>query len=647
MSDHRLPDMPGAHTPAPLRPCDVFSEEIHLLVDRELGPAESEVVEEHLLGCSRCQALAAHLERMSAVLKAWDAQTNDVEPPALRLRHAVLARVAEQGARRRRDDRMIRVIHYATAAMIVLGLGLGLVLGLTDRTSRVAEPALEISTAPMPLEIGTQDPIRLDAGEPVEPYRGVDLLAGIAPVEIAEIETPWSKVAWDRGVWSERNRDGLPLLVQRFQRLETIESRLGERVVFWNGATADKHEDFRRDDRVVTWSALNFLHERGYLDRWMQASTPRSATVAGERTPVTASRDTGVNANAMLRPMPGIDQELRALQMRPPIIRTYVPKQPGTGAKAKGSAARVHLLDGWGLQRAAGGPRLATGPVRVDPARIRFLDPVAANANGQLHFAESGQGANTVVVIVKDTSGPIYIPAGQFLTGGIADRVIAHPVWLPPTRGTKPFIVHCRVVQNFEHGDASQSPRLQPEIVGPTIRALLASGASPRRVKEAAGRMMASVYRQRGRMLGDWSLYLLYRGRYVLEAQHLRNVRFEQLQGFVVTDARGRFVGSELVRTSGHAATELLRRLWVSYSTESAHRAFAANDAEAFAAPTDGLAQVMRRLSTHRGTFRTPRGVEQPERARVSMLEVVAAGVHLHALEIADSPAIVSALSSP
>ncbi len=649
MSDALRPDMPGAHTPAPLEPCDVFSEEIHLLADRELGPAESSVVEEHLAECARCQALAVHLERMSSVLKAWDAQANDVEAPAQRLKNAVLARVAEQSLRRRRDDRIVRVIHYATAALVVLGLGLGLFLGLTERRPQVVAPEVTISAAPMPLDVHPEGAIVVRGGSFAEPYTAADISAGIQVPVMAELERFDALGAWDRLLWKRRSDDGLPLLVGRFQRMEEVERRLGARVVFWNGPSADKRDGERHDHPLVTLTALNFLHQKGYLKRWMRNATETSPTVVAKRTPVVTSRSTGVTARSMLQPMPGIDRDLRSLRMRSQMIRVFAPKLMGSAANAsKRKAERVHLLDGWALAREKSNGGLKSGPLgsaRLDPSRVTFADPVAANANGQLHFAESGQGANTVVVIVKGTRQPIYIPAGQFLTGGIADRVIAHPVWLPATRSKKPFIVHCRVVQNFEHGDASQPLSLQPEIVGPTIRALLAAGASPRKVKRAAGELMTAVYRQKGTLLGDWSLFGLYRGRYAAEGHTLANVRWDGITGFVITDAHGRFVGSEVVRPTGHAATELLRRLWVSYSTEAGQRHFARERA-GFAAPSDGLAQVMRRLAAHDGTFHTPQGVEQRRGARVSAMEIVAAGVHMHALEIAESAAIVSTLSS-
>jgi hypothetical protein len=150
-------------------------------------------------------------------------------------------------------------------------------------------------------------------------------------------------------------------------------------------------------------------------------------------------------------------------------------------------------------------------------------------------------------------------------------------------------------------------------------------------------------------LLGDWSLYQIHAGMQARVQATLRNVEWEHMNGFVVTDPQGRFVGSEIVRPTGHAATELLRRLWVSYSLEAGHRVSAArwNRPHAgFTVPSEQLAQVLRRLSSHGGTFRKPVGVEQIPGARVSLLEIVAAGVQMHALEIAGSPAIVSTLSS-
>jgi len=375
----------------------------------------------------------------------------------------------------------------------------------------------------------------------------------------------------------------------------------------------------------------------------------------------------------MLRPMPGIDRDLRLLRARPPIIRTLTTASRarplgggsvGTGTKARKSGKRptprdvVHLLDGWALPRPAPSSSEAPDASTLESgtpalaARVRFLDPIAASANGQLSFAESGRGADSVVVFVEHTRLPIFIPAGQFLTGGLADRVLAQPVWLPASRGKKPYMVTCRVVQKFELGDLRTPLVLQREIAGPTLRALLAGGASSREVRQGAERILAAVRGQTGTLLGDWSLYAVHRGMHarVMAALGETKFRWSDLQGFVVTDGRGRFVGSEVVRPGGPAATELLRRLWVSYSLEAGlrHEALLAGGASsAFASPQVGPGPLLRRLAKHTGTFRLPLGVEQFPGARVSSLEIVAAGVALHAVEVARHPMFVSTLDLP
>jgi len=698
--------------PPLLRTCEQFSEQIHLLADRELGPAESALVEQHLLSCPRCATLAGHLERMSSILKAWDVEANAVADvaahatgaPARRIEHAVLVRVQEQGVRRRRDDRVLRFIHVATAAVILLALGLGVVLGLQEGAARVAGAAagdgavIAFDDAPMPLAVRRPHDTGFAAGAPVEPFAAIDLLAGIEVPSLPASEAfggstvakgltaaRW-RLAFPHSAGSNaagrnatgrnatgsnatgsnapgtggalvRATDGFPLLVQRVRRHEALEARLGERVTSWN-APRRAPGDLQREHPFVTVSALAWLHEKGYLARWVRAGTPASPTRKPERDVET---DTRMTARAMLSPMPGIDRELRLLKERPPIIRTLTTKS-AVAAKARKSGERpgagdlIHLLDGWALPRAPAATDAKTLRSGSEPvaSRVRFLDPVAASANGQLSFAESLRGADSVIALVEGTDLPIFIPAGQFLTGGLADRVLAQPVWLPATRGKKPYMISCRVVQKFELGDVRAPLVLQREIAGPTLRALLAAGASPREVREGAERILAALQGETGTLLGDWSLYTVHRGMHarVMAALGETKFRWSDLQGFVVTDARGRFVGSEIVRPGGPAASELLRRLWVSYSLEAGLRqqarealaGDAARLAKAFAAPRVAPGAILRRLAKHAGTFHLARDVRQPVGARVSSLEVVAAGVALHAVQVAGRPAIVSTL---
>ena len=67
---------------------------------------------------------------MSSVLKAWDAECNDHDAPALRLHNAVLARVAEQGAVRRRETRLDSFVQFATAACVIVSIGLAVLFGM-------------------------------------------------------------------------------------------------------------------------------------------------------------------------------------------------------------------------------------------------------------------------------------------------------------------------------------------------------------------------------------------------------------------------------------------------------------------------------------------------------------------------------------
>lgn len=652
LDSHGLP----SRTPAPLRPCDLFSEEIHLLVDRELGEAERQVVEEHLGECARCLGLAQHLERMSSVLKAWDQRENDIPAPDLRLQHGVLARVADSSARRRRDDRFVRVLHMATAAVVLVGLGLAVLFGVAASDHDQPRADQVVSKAPWPLE-NRERPV---ATLPTEPFEdrltAADLLAGVEAPVLADL-------AGDPGVVTDEHmqlfepgdNESLVNLDVRVKRLAQFMDRFGERAMYWNGPYASG-----ADQRVVPERTYRWLLDQGVLERWHHLSTRTSPTVASAARTARPSEEpvarqaTGVLARDMLRPMPGITHPLR---LSASSRLTYLPgMHPFRTARTKsGKPKSTRGLPPLIEIRAitdpvANIPGLRSGPLGA-PNRA-FLDPLDAWANGQLRFAESQHDAGRIVAFVKNTKKPIFIPAGQFVTDGHGDRVVRHPIWLPASRGETPHIVHCFVVQAMPRFEPQGAPQLSPHIAGPTVRALLAAGATQAQVKAAAKAICEAHATYFGAPLPEsWSLRAFYTNALVAksgagQADPFGRVRWKGSHGFLATDAQGRFLGFELVRIAGPSAEALLGRLWRGYAVEAIWRIQSSGLRDAFAAPSDGAQRVLALLGSHPAGFRIPAGSEDVDGARVSTLELQASGVHLHALEVDERAAVVSGLSS-
>ena len=653
---HDAFDMPS-RTPAPLRPCDVFSEEIHLLVDRELGEAERQVVEEHLSQCSRCLALASHLERMSSVLKSWDVRENDIPAPDLRLQHNVLSRVADSSAQRRRDDRFVRVLHMATAAVVVLGLGLAVVLGLAGQESPAAPQSFEVSDAPWPLENRESEPFTL----PTEPFEDTltadDLLAGVDPEIHPELATDPGVVTDDHmRLFRDQDGESIARLAMRVKRLEIFMDRFGERAMYWNGPYA-----VGGDTRVVPERTYRWLEDQGILKRWRDNGTQTSPTVvATERArpsevPTTGIQATGVLAKDMLRPMTGITHPLRMAKQRRlvtvPGMHPFNQARTKSG-KAKSTKGLPALLELRAItDPVAGIPGLRSGP--LGEVNRDFLDPIAAAANGQLRFSESDH-AGRIVALVENTTKPILIPAGQFVRGGYGDRVVRHPIWLPASKGITPHVVECFVVQGLPHVKPEGEPRLDTTIAGPTIRALLASGASQTEVKARAKAICKAHHELYGAPFREWNWSLrtfygatLKSGRGADGFEAFGRIRWQGSHGFLATDAQGRFLGFELLRIAGPSAEALLERLWRGYAVEAIWRIQSNNLRDAFAAPSDGADRVLGLLGEHPASFRIPDGVTDVERARTSTLALEASGVELHALEVANRPALVSGLTVP
>ncbi|MDA1194152.1 MAG: anti-sigma factor [Planctomycetota bacterium] len=645
----RLPD--PAHdsshgaTPMPAGPCDLYSEryseDIHLLVDRELGEAEAERVERHLQECGRCLALAQQLERMSSVLKAWDLRETEGPVPNERLRRAVLAQVAEQSARRRRDTFVLRGLHVATAAVVLLGLGVAAALGLATAPEQALAPAVTVDRSPWPLEAHEATAYVSAAAAPAVRLDASDLVAGVQPREFAALRgDPGVLTDESMRAFSSGDSTSLAALDARRQRLAAFQERLGAEARYWNGPAADG-----ASLRMLPESTYRYLSDSGKLALWLGWSTPRSSTIARPSDTPVAARATGMHAKDMLGQFIGVTDPF---QLPATGQLAYVPGVAPAGAPRSGKPPRsvppalvAHAIpDSFGH-----GLGLTSGP--IGDAKHSFLDPLEAWANGQLRLEESNDELGTVVAFVRGTTKPIYLPAGQFISDGFGDRVVCQPTWLPASKDETLHSIRCYLVQRHAEVEARGAPQLSPLVVGPSVRALLASGAGREAVK-AAAQAICAAWSGPSFNEWDWSLRDFYEsstraGNRSTEAAYA-DVRWGGSHGFIALDSRGHLLGFELVRLTGPAAEELLRRLWLGYVIETVWRP---RLGAALASPGDLAKEVMSRLADYPVDFRAPGMADATHGARVSTLTVDPSGLHMHALEVGGKPAVVSGLTAP
>jgi hypothetical protein len=405
-------------------------------------------------------------------------------------------------------------------------------------------------------------------------------------------------------------------------------------------------------ERPITVAHYRFLHARDWLDEWQRAHGPaKSTTIEGApELAVPAAVDTGVRARDVLAPL----DPVRKLFDRPPVSRVIPPRVPDALARATGRAKRAGrdrtpILDALAIPAPAG-RGLESTPLGSRPGGA-FLDPVAAQAGGLLRLAH-GSDEDNVVATWRGTLQPIFIPAGQILTGPV-DRVVARPVWLPPGRGNREqrTVIPCHVVENLPDASPLEPPQLSPWVAGPTIRSLLAAGASAAEVKQAARQQVAAhnrIYQGVPRALdfGAWSLLAVYGGKAgSANLERARQTPWGSHAGFVALDARGRLVGVEIVHLTGEHRDLLLSRLWHGYVVEASLRHLGASP-DAVAAPGEGLEETMRIVARADTGLRTPEGFRPVGGTRVSSLEIPAIGLALHVLDVHGKPKVVSALSA-
>ena len=546
------------------KPCTDLTDVLPLLHDHELGPAESAELEMHLAVCSRCQAQADAYEQLSSVLKRWDAE--EVQPPVphLRMQHAVLARVAEHGAHRRKANRVLRLTRFATAASVLLALGGAIVAGLLghrDAASRTTVTA-RMHQVDWPAERAVQALAPLPELEPlVDPAEASTHAVSGSDWMTARLPALPKPPAW---VEQPPLRRADVLRLARLERMRArrndFERRIRAPATVWFGI------DGRGMHRIGS-DALDYLRESGKLAQWQLEMQRRQNALETSSSPAPVVGRASERPRDVLAGLPGLAGE----SMEGLDSMQFAGRVPGLRV----AGMREHLLRGSGLKTQVGG---ATW--------IEAQDPMAAQEAGQLRFAETHR-FDRVVAFVKGTGKPIFIPDGQLLLRGAKDRVVAEPVWIPASAGESRVTIPCRVVQRGVRRKAALPPVLSDWVAGPTVRSLLRRKASDVELLDAihAQLRIADPVRFEGTFT-SWSLADLpqavrfttktsFADRVVRVAPQIRkDMLARHLQGFVAEGRGGGrekyLYGVEITRVPGEAGAALLTRLFFSYALESA-----------------------------------------------------------------------------
>ncbi len=592
-------------SPLPSR-CDGHTGNLPAYLDHELGEAEHRSLSDHLDACPRCQARLKELEAVSAVLKGWDA--GHALPPVApaRLRHAVLARVAEAGQRRRQEVRRGGLRRGALAASVLLGLGLpALGAWRAGPPAPVPAPAFEALLA------AGRSPGR----PPAVAGAGVAGVPGLSerlirPRPFEPLSTPLPGPAFDPVERERLLAQALPL--QRALELEArFATRTGVRGVWVVDAVRG------RCLLLTPQAAEFFAPERDYA----QLVGSLSDRLTGA--PLPTEQAPRVTVSDLVAPLLAAGGDRAEGDWRRPLYRFGA---PGTDRALLEVCALPH-----------------------DPAHapIPTLDPVAAEVGGQLRILPSGLDDDSVVVEVQHTPRPILLVAGHLITGGATDRVVARSTWLPASAAPTRWLIPCLRVR-VGAPRAEEGLTLSPFVAGPTLRALLVAGAGAERVLAHARELRAAALG--GRVPLEWSLLDLYGGERGLEqlAQPALAAALARAPaGVLVTDPEGRLLGLEQLGAGGPAGELLLRRLLLGHQVEALQRRLARGPLRAVAPPP--ATGALERAAGSDAALGVPPVAAAGEVPRVlrRTADVAALGLVFEALEVEGREVLLVALPRP
>jgi hypothetical protein len=546
-----------------LGPCAPFEPLLHCAHDRELTAAERARLDAHLDTCADCRDQLLALEALSATLKGWDArQATTVPVPGARLQRAVLAEVADQGRFRQAVQRRQRYMRYAAAAAVLVAIGLGVVLGRAQSAvTSTGVAATDIASA-----LKTWEP-RADAGT----RDAIILAPQVTAQDLPTMQVQRDPTALFRDVPSEvrvheplRFRPMEQLFLAELEvasRERALHQQLGEGGVWVRPGASGEARLLSRSAYLAVQRLTGFRELLGLPPSGAHASI----TLTTPERPAEAS--TG-------RSLADVLQGVAPLQFVAGAPDRAILSWPQTHSANNPRAEGETRLDVRGLYRVS--PALQSGNgIR---ARTRFADPLQAEATGQLRFEEGVENDADVIAFLKHSAYPVFLPAGQILTGGGTSRVVAEATWLPAApRGERRSVVPCRWIGTGRGDPAAGTPHLSEAILGPTLRGLLAANVP-------AVIWRRAVMRQWQALLGEldgpdplaWDLGDVFDStwmRTALAALRSSDPRsawnMPELVGFRVLDEAGKVRGIEFVGAAGASARLLLTRLYVGYQFEA------------------------------------------------------------------------------
>ena len=487
-------------------------------LDGELDDARARLVDAHLDRCAACASDSRRIENLSHCLRAWARGRAAVEPPA-RLLSRVLRTVSPEGAALRLETaRSRRTVAWKVAAAVLVWTG-GVVLGLRG--------------APLP------DPVGPAPALPVVEAPRVALAAPAVDVELAPAPAR---------------------LAVTFALLERIPT-LGLDVLDDEAATtlaatlARPRGDAPTDARAVldptatggVAVAAPDLRARWLAERAALAADPRTADPSAAGAPLPD-----------LAPAPGAPVATEpATPAHGGVVVRALPRAAARDATARDGTAR----DGTARDGAAPYDLRAA----ADGDRVRLLaDP-------------EGSDGRTLGLEVPVGARPIFVPAGELVAGGVADRVVLHGAWIVPSDRT--YVVRLATLPLTPARARAEAPPVAVgAVAGPALRARLARGDDAATIAALAAEQLrdAGLVGPEGAAVP--SLLTLYtRDADVVAARAAALVAElgPDAGGFVATDPDGRFQGLERVDVPEAARASTLARLLAGYLAEARVRSVA------------------------------------------------------------------------
>ncbi|MGE0192039.1 MAG: zf-HC2 domain-containing protein [Planctomycetota bacterium] len=572
MTTRPRPFADGPRPPA----CEEVAGALPLLHDHELGVAETAAVEAHLAVCSACQDEAEAYARLSSALKRLDAADMVVPLPSDRLARSVLARVGDTATWRRRQARTLRLARRAWAAAVVAALGGAVVLGATAGRDRLPDASrgaaladADVQAVASPAELALARLRATPSTVAAAPVGSPPILPGpIVPGPTLPERELREGPAWSRPAGAGAAPALLAELEHVRREVERRSRLQGEPIVAYAlpgagrgpAGPAGRADAGRAGVRYVPLRVLRQLEGSGLLAVLEDAARRRGVEVSSP----TVAGPTGRMPTA--RPA---DLLAAALDEKAP--HAGFPSVTGAGG----------LLD--------------TRAWRTPHAGVEALDPLEAQARGQLAFAEEdGRGEDVVVALVGPTRAPILLLDGQLLVGGRFDRVVAEPVWLPASAERRPVVVPCRrVTWGAPRAGNAASPRLSTLVAGPSLRALLRDGADAVTILEHVQTLVqaadpvgyADRVRRGGSLVDAYDALQPWKGtgaardsltfrEHALgaEADLARDLAAADIAGFEAVQRApgllGAWLGLEQVGLGGAARGRALARLWLGYELE-------------------------------------------------------------------------------